>query len=350
MLALAAPGGGHSQATGPAPEDRPDPTYEESIEVSLRTCAVRVLDVGGKPILGLRPEDFRADVARRRIPVLAVEWVGPGAALSVPAMADAVAAETPPGRFEIAPAAQEAGRLVVVFVQADMNPTRVSGQMRLRPYTRELLDTLHPSDRVAVVSFDSHLKLWQDFDTDLEATHRAIDVAFRYSPEVVVAAARPHSLARHFDPEAARRAASPERALELVGRALEALPGQKTLIFLGWGLGRFGVDGVRMTPNYDPAVRALRDARAAVFVLDVTSADEHSLAVGLEGVADDTGGLYLSTFQQPGVATRILAEAISGYYVLTFDAADVGEREDDLRVRLERRHIGRVLRLSDTGR
>jgi hypothetical protein len=47
--------------------------------------------------------------------------------------------------------------MVVFFVQADLNPTRISGQLRLRPHTRGLLDTLPSADRVAVVSYDSHL-------------------------------------------------------------------------------------------------------------------------------------------------------------------------------------------------
>jgi hypothetical protein len=231
---------------------------------------------------------------------------------------------------------------VVIFVQADLHATRISGQMRMRPYTRKLLATFHSGDRVAVVSFDSHLKLWQDFDTDLAATHEAIDVAMLYSHEVGVAPARPHSLARHFDFAAARGAASPERALELVARALEPLPGEKTLIFLGWGLGRYTRDGVHMTPAFGPAVRALRAARATVFVLDVTSADSHSLAVGLEGVAAATGGLYFSTYRLPDLAARTLAGAISGYYVLTLDRAALAAAEGTLRIDLQR-NVGTVL-------
>ena len=59
-----------------------------------------------------------------------------------------------------------------------------------------------------------------------------------------------------------------------------------------------------MTPAFAPAVRALAAARASVFVLDVTSADCHSLEVGLQGVADATGGLYLKTFRLPNLAIR----------------------------------------------
>jgi hypothetical protein len=231
---------------------------------------------------------------------------------------------------------------VVIFVQADLNPTRISGQLRLRRYTRELLETLHPEDRVAVVSFDSHLKLWQDFARDREATHAAIDQAMFYSHEVEVPPSGPVSVVRHFDFAAAREAASPERALELTARALEPLRGEKTVIFLGWGLGRYGANGVRMTPDYKPAVKALGAARASVFVLDVTSADYHSLEVGLEGVAAATGGLYFKTFRLPELATDTLARAISGYYVLTLDGGSVAGDEGRVRIELREKN-GTVL-------
>jgi hypothetical protein len=106
------------------------------------------------------------------------------------------------------------------------------------------------------------------------------------------------------------------------------------VIFLGWGLGRYGSTGVRMTPDYKPAVKALSAARASVFVLDVTSADYHSLEVGLQGVAEDTGGVYFSTFRLPGLATKSLARTISGYYVLTLDRSSLDETEGRVRIDL----------------
>ena len=36
-------------------------------------------------------------------------------------------------------------------------------------------------------------------------------------------------------------------------------------------------------------------------------------------VAQATGGMYLSTFRLPNLATDVLARAMSGYYVLTLD-------------------------------
>ena len=104
----------------------------------------------------------------------------------------------------------------------------------------------------------------------------------------------------------------------------------------------FGSTGVTMTPDFAPAVQALRAAHASVFVLDVTSADAHSLEVGLQNVANATGGLYFSTFRFPQIVTKILAKAISGYYVLTIDRGQIAEDEGRVLINLRRRN-GTVL-------
>jgi VWFA-related protein len=294
------------------PEDPPREAFDDSITVALETVIVRVVDNAGRPILGLSPEDFRVMVRGKEVPVLSVDWISSEGAAEPHA-------ELLPVEERAAPDPVQTGKLVVFFVQADLNPTRISGQMRMRPYTRELLASLHPSDRVAVVSYDSHLKLWLDFTEDREAVHEAVDRAVIFTPQPAVAPGGPPSLAGSFDFGEARRVASPERALEMTAQALAGLPGEKTMIYLGWGLGRFGTGGVRMTPDYKPAVKALSAARVSVFVLDVTSADYHSLEVGLQSVAEATGGTYARTFRLPGVATDRIAGAISGWYVLSFD-------------------------------
>ncbi len=316
-----------------------DPRFEgETIDVSLATIVVRAVDTWGAPILDLKPEDFRVRAGSREIPVTALDWIS-GEEPPAPLPPEAGQEEAPAP----APSAPKPGRLVVFFVQADLNPTRISGQLRLRPHTRELLDTLPSGDRVAVVSFDSHLKLRQDFTRDRDKAYAALDRAMIYSPDEEAAPEGPESLAGHFDVAAARDAATPERALELTARALQPLPGEKTLIFLGWGLGRFGGGGVQMIPAFRPAVRALAAARASVFVLDVTSADSHSLEVGLQNVADATGGIYLKTFRLPGLATRTLARTISGYYVLTLDTAQLSGAKGLLQIELRDGRRGTVI-------
>ncbi len=320
--------------------EAPPLSFADEIDVALSTLVVRVVDTWGKPVLDLKPDDFRIRLGGKEIPVVALDWIGEAPAATTPPAepapaAPAAAAAAPGVSAAEAPPPPRPGRQVLIFVQADLTPSRISGQLRLRPFTRELLEQLAPEDRVAVVSYDSHLKLRQDFSLDRAATHAAVDAAMLWGDPPKIEPGGADSLSGHFDFAAAFQAASPERALEVAARALEPLAGEKTMIFLGWGLGRFGGGGTRMTPAYYPAVRALRRAHASVFVLDVTSADSHSLETGLEAVAEATGGLYLKTFRLPGLATRTLSQAISGYYVLTLDRSQLPAHADVKATRLD---------------
>ena len=102
------------------------------------------------------------------------------------------------------------------------------------------------------------------------------------------------------------------------------IPGPKTVLLLGWGLGHLTPTGaVVEDADYQPARRALARAHATVFVLDVTDADSHSLEVGLQQVADDTGGTYSKTHEFPGLALDLLERALVGHYVLTFARPDL---------------------------
>ena len=114
-----------------------------------------------------------------------------------------------------------------------------------------------------------------------------------------------------------------EKALALLGRALKGLPGAKSVIVFGHGFGRLGMSGVTLGPDYDEARRALRAARAAVFCLDVTQADYHSLEAGLQQVAEDTGGFFERTHLFPGRALNRLAGALAGHYVLMVERPPV---------------------------
>jgi VWFA-related protein len=329
-------------ATVPPPAKESE--FKEEIDVRISTIVLRVVDGRGEPIRGLEARDFRVRMGRKEIPVVAVDWVSgaePPPARESPPPAEPAAAEAPAA----APAPAAAGKLVVVFVQADNNaPARTRGHLKTLPYVRKLLAGLAPEDRLAVVSFDSHLKLWQDFTPDRDSTYAAIARAIRFSATPpVVPPGEPPSIAQSFDVGAAADIASPERALSATAAALRPIGGEKVLIFLGWGLGRFGAGGTTMTPGFLPAIQELARARTSVFVLDVTEANAHDLEIGLESVAEATGGTYAKTYEEPDLAVRELVRTISGYYVLTLDPDQLPKGETgDLQVDLRKKR-GTVL-------
>ena len=141
----------------------------------------------------------------RQAAIESVEWVEgtqPYAeGLTPEQAADAGAQAAPPGR------------LVVFFFQADFARERLSGLMRMKARAIQFLDTLQPADRVAVISFDSHLRLRQDFTRDRASLEAAIHRSIMFGGEESAVASPPPTLVPAFDfPAASTRRPTSSRA------------------------------------------------------------------------------------------------------------------------------------------
>jgi hypothetical protein len=132
-------------------------------------------------------------------------------------------------------------------------------------------------------------------------------------------------LAAGFDFHAALQAAGNARALELVAEALEPLPGEKVLLYFGFGVGRLSLTG-GPGAEYDRALAALKRAGIGVFVLDVTEADFHTLELALKDVVDETGGTYLRARDTSKETLARLATVATSYYQLHVDPRDLPRR------------------------
>ena len=290
---------------------------KESVDVDRVVVEVRVIDNGGRPVRGLEAAHFRLEVDGRRAPIESVRWLDQTPAGQA-AAADARAAE------DGAPPLPD--RLLLFLFQKDLTSSRGAGLVRMQRYVRDLIDRLGPHDRVAVASHDSHLRVWRDFTTDHAAIKWAVadSVLFGRSAREPSPGPDEPSLRRGLDAKAARDAATPEAAVKVLAEAMARLPGTKTMVLFGWGLGELSPTGLRMTHEYQPALDALGRAGVSVFTLDLTEADYHTLEGGLRQVAEDTGGTYERTHIFAATAMRRLESALSGHYVLSF------ERPDDL--------------------
>jgi VWFA-related protein len=320
-----------ASATGQEP-----PYVLPGVETSRVVLEARVTDGRGRPLVDLGRDDFRLEVDGRTTPVESVVWV---------AEAPSTARERPGGGpTATVPAAgtPSPGRLVVLLFQKDFEGSRLRGLLRAIRQAKGLVVPFSPRDRVAVLTYDSRLRLHLDFTSDFASVRRTLDESvLRRWPAPLEPGEAP-SLAAHLDGAAARDAASPEEALLALGRALGPIPGTKTVLFFGYGLGDLQGDTVVLHRAYGDAVAALDRARAAVFCLDVTEADWHSLETGLQRVAKDTGGEYLKVHQNAGAALDRIAGALSGHYVLTFERPEGRRGEHRVRLTLARRR-GSVL-------
>lgn len=303
---------------------RQEPRFAEKIEVARVVLDARVVDARGRPIPDLGPEDFRLKVDGRVVSVESAAWVAEAPPAS-PAAASAPA-----------PSAVSAprGRLIVLLFQRDIGDRRVKGVMRMKTRAAAFLKTLGDQDRVAVLLFDSHLRVFLDFTEDKGRVANVLERRLLHEWPAPVEAGPFPSLLEHLDRDAARHATSPETALLVVARALEPLPGAKSVLFFGWGLGRLTSGQVVLEPDYEPAREMLARARAAVFALDVSDADYHTLEVALEKVAEDTGGLYMKTHDFPHQAMALVEGALNGHYVLSFQTPAGKRREHTVSIEL----------------
>jgi VWFA-related protein len=283
------------------------PRYVERVEVARVIVDVRVFDDDGNPIVDLAAADFKVKIDGRSARVDSALWVGDTASYPTTRYLDGVPLLDAP----VSP-----GRLIVFLFQKNMEASRIVGLMQMLHQARRFFETLTADDRVAVLSFDSHLKVWVDFTSDRGRLERVLKHGILFERPPPVQEATPISLVARLDPAEGRRAYSIEKGLRLIAEALEPLPGSKAIVLVGHGFGRLGRMGVTMENEYETTVAALLASRASVFSLDVTKADYHSLEAGLKLVSEQTGGFYARTHLFPELAMKNLAAALAGYYVL----------------------------------
>jgi VWFA-related protein len=310
------------------------PRFTERVDVPRIILDARVIDDRGDPVLGLDAGDFRVRIDGKPARVETATWVG-GVDMERRALPSGAPAQATPPRGR-------SGRLVVFLFQKDLEPSRIVGLLRMLLKSRDFLDTLGPNDRVAILSFDSYLKVWTDFTNDREVLDRVLAHGVLFERPPILEASGTPSLVRGLDPRRSRRTYTIEGALEAIGGALAPFDGSKSLVLVGHGFGRLSRGRVDMENEYGPARHALVASRTAVFSLDVTEADYHSLEAGLELVAEQTGGFYARTHIFPDNAVRRLSGALAGYYVLFVEEPSARRGVHDVQVDLRHRK-GRVL-------
>lgn len=312
-----------SIAAAPLPAQQA-PRYVERVDVASVVVDVRVIDESGAPILGLAAPDFFVTIGGKRAIVQSSIWTG-----------DAPATARPPDAGAPAETRPEPGQLVVLLFQKSLATDRVRGFIRLVAQSRALVRDLPASDRVAILMFDTRLTVWSDFTNDRAALDRILEHGILHEKPPKSAAQGVPSLQTALTPEP-RRVSTIEGAFGAIANGLKPLPGSKAVAFIGYGMGRapfltrqdvtpgragFGTPqdqagSADVNAEYAKALRTLTEARVSVFSLDITNADTHTLALGMQAIAADTGGFYASSLDFPEKPMRFVAGALNGHYVL----------------------------------
>ena len=322
MIALFLGGVAISQQEPAQPE-----IFQEQVDVREVLLDVLVTDSKGNVIIGLGPEDFVVKENGNPVDLTGVTFY------SNRRLVESSEALTKQGiRADQVPE----DRFFILFFD-DQKDTAVDAPELLR----QQLDAgkrakgwvdgeLLSNDWVAVASYDTKLKIQQDFTRDKRLLINAIDAAMKgkdpegnYPSRIT---AEGPSLLRNLSKgkELRKKTATIYEALQQLGEASGYIRARKNLMLFTYGLpGRVDSFGQYIPDRryFEPTVQSLNDNNVAAYMIDLTPAGtEHTLSDSLNKMADDTGGRYFFNFVNFSTPLDQIAQENSGYYLLSYSS------------------------------
>lgn len=321
-----------------AVQEEPAARFEEEVEVIEVLVDVLATDRRGRVVTGLTAGDFVVEEGGEPRPVTsATFYTTRYEDLPLPLEGDPFEAtsDAPEG---FPPPHLPASRYFVLFFHDQKaeasDPSRLTSmQLAASRDARLWLENeMGPSDWIAVVRYDYELKVVRDFTQDRERILAAIEAATLNRRTDVM---RPSVRSRReagggpsltaglpssysIDRESVRI----EDAVRLVGEALRPIQGRKNLLLFSLGFGR--VESATAAPDerYYPAMEAaLNASNVAVYPIDLNGSGNPTRQGNfLSQLADETGGIYFSTFHRFLDPFRDISRHNTGYYLLSFRA------------------------------
>jgi VWFA-related protein len=304
----------------------PQGQFEGKVNVNEVLLDVLVTDARGNVIVGLDKDDFVVKENGRPVQLTGATFYSNRRLVeSSPALAKAGVSteQVPEDRYFILlfedqkDVAQEAPRLLSQSLEA---AKRARGWVE-----SELL----PNDWVAVASYDTRLKVQQDFTRDRKALVAAIGDAVKGKdregnyPSRIDTSKGPSLLAGlPKGSELRDKTATLYDAMQQIARSAGNVRGRKNLLLFTFGLpGRQDTFG-QFVPDkryFEPTVQALNSNNVAAYAFDLTPpAVEHTLSDSLNKLAVDTGGRYFFNVTNFSTPLDQVAQENNGYYLLSY--------------------------------
>jgi VWFA-related protein len=316
-----------SNAQGQAPQGQdPQGQFQGKVNVNEVLLDVLVTDAKGNVIVGLDKSDFVVKENGNPVDLTGVTFYSNRRLLeSNPTLAKK-GVSTDQGTED---------RYFILFFQdqkevAQEAPRLLSQQLEAAKRARGWVDgEMLPNDWVAVVSYDTRLKVQQDFTHDRKALIAAIgDAVKAKDPEgnypSRIDASKGPSLLAGLPKGQELRDKTPKiyDALQAVARSAGNIRGRKNLLLFTFGLPANETTFGQFVPDkryFLPTVTALNANNVAVYSLDLTpQAVQHTLSDSLNKIADDTGGRYFFNITNFSTPLSQISKENNGYYLLSY--------------------------------
>lgn len=313
---------------GLAQEQPPEGQFTGKVNVNEVLLDVLVTDAKGNVIVGLDKSDFVVKEGGRPVDLTGVAFYSNRRLLeSSPALA----------KQGVSVEQGTEDRYFIFFFEdqkdtAQEAPRLISQQLEAAKRARGWVDgEMQANDYVAVVSFDTRLKVQQDFTHDRKALVEAIGDAVKGKaregnyPSRAAATGGPSLQAGlPQGDELMKKTPNIYEAMQVLARAAGNIRARKNLLLFTFGLpGRQDTFG-QWVPDkryFQPTVEQLNSNNVAVYSFDLTPpATEHTLSDSLNKLSTDTGGRYF--FNVTNFATPLdqVAKENNGYYLLSYQS------------------------------
>ncbi len=326
LAVIAAAAGFGSAALAQQDQPPAQDQFEGRVDVNEVLLDVLVTDARGNVIVGLGKDDFVVKENGKPVNLTGVTFysnrrlVESSAALAKSGISTE---QVPEDRYFILlfedqkDVAQEAPRLLSQSLEA---AKRARGWVESEKL---------PNDWVAVASYDTKLKVQQDFTRDRKALVEAIGDATKGKdregnyPSRIDPSKGP-SLLAGLPKGTELRDKTPNiyEALQQIARSAGNIRGRKNLLLFTFGLpGRQDTFGQYVPDKkyFQPTIEALNSNNVAAYAFDLTPpATEHTLSDSLNKLAVDTGGRYFFNVTNFSTPLDQVAQENNGYYLLSY--------------------------------
>jgi VWFA-related protein len=315
-------------AQGQAPQGQdPQGQFTGKVNVNEVLLDVLVTDANGNVIVGLDKNDFVVKDNGNPVDLTGVTFYSNRRLLeSNPTLAKQ-GVSTEQGTED---------RYFILFFEdqkdtAQEAPRLISQQLEAAKRARGWVDgDMQPNDWVAVVSYDTRLKVQQDFTHDRKALVQAIgDAVKAKDPEgnypSRIDTSKPSLLAGlPKGKELRKKTPKIYDALQVIARSAGNIRGRKNLLLFTFGLPSNETPFGQFVPDkryFLPTVNALNANNVAVYSLDLTPpAVQHTLSDSLNLMSNDTGGRYFYNVTNFSTPLDQIAKENNGYYLLSYQS------------------------------
>lgn len=309
-----------------ASQEPPPAGFEGKVTVNEVLMDVLVTDAKGNVIVGLDKEDFTVKEGGIPVELTGVTFYSNRRLLEAsPALAKK--------GIEVAQVPED--RYFILFFDDQKHtagdaPRLLSQQLEAAKRAKGWVDgEILANDWVAVVSYDSKLKVQQDFTHDKAALVAAIDDAMKsggregnYPSRVSQNGAPSLFAALPKGDELRDKTPNIYEAIQVLSRASGNVRGRKNLLVFTYGFpGNVNTFGAYVPDKryFDPTVRSLNAHNVAAYTIDLTPpGTDHTLGDAMNKMASETGGRYFFNVANFSTAFDQISHENNGYYLLSY--------------------------------